>query len=500
LKTQDFPISQQKLSPAAPVPANPATERVRRRRSRFVVWLGRRSIATRLFLSSAFWSAVILLVSGVILSEINFHAAEQDFDERLGVYLRALVGDVAAAGDEGRSGPGQLGEPMFELPLSGWYWQITRLDSTKPDIRASKSLFAERLPQLADNGVPIAAGGARKGYAMGPDNHRIRIVERFIDAGDDGRYLVQVAASPEDLIDDIEGFNLSLGITFTVLGLVLVGSTALQLRFGLWPLRRIRDGVVAIRRGERERIEGRFPPDLAPLASELNLLIASNREIVERARTHVGNLAHALKTPLSVLINEADAQAPGSGGELAAKVRDQTGIMRDQVSYYLDRARAAARVSVIGTVTDVKHSVDALVRTFDKIYRDRGLHFDVAIPDGLRFRGEKQDFDDLIGNLIDNAAKWAEHRVKITAEAAKDDEQGGDAEIILTVDDDGPGLAVEARDFATRRGRKLDETKPGSGLGLSIVTDLAGAYGGMFTLHDSPLGGLRAMLRLPGSG
>ena len=468
------------------------------RRTPLLTWFGRQSIATRLFLSSAFWSAVILILSGFTLSEINFHAAEQDFDERLGVYLRALIGDVAAAGDLSR-GAGQLGEPMFELPMSGWYWQITRLDSPKPEIRASKSLFADRLPKLADMGVPLTAGGARKGYALGPDDRRLRIVERFIDAGDDGRYLVQVAASPEEMTADIDGFNLSLGATFTVLGLALVGSTALQLRFGLRPLRRIQAGVAAIRRGEGERIEGRFPPDLAPLAGELNLLIASNREIIERARTQVGNLAHALKTPLSILVNEADAPHAGRDMELAEKVRDQTGIMRDQVSYYLDRARAAARVSVIGTATDVKPSVDALVRTFDKIYHDRAVRFETSVPDGLRFRGEQQDFDDLVGNLIDNAGKWATRLVQVRVEAVADDHGGKGGEIMLTVDDDGPGLPEPERDFATRRGRRLDESKPGSGLGLSIVTDLAGAYGGMFSLHDGPLGGLRAVLRLPGA-
>lgn len=460
-------------------------------------WLGRRSIAARLFLSSVFWSVMILVVSGLILSEVNFRAAEQDFDERLGVYLRALVADVAASGDEAHGGLSQLGEPMFELPLSGWYWQVTRLDGPAPEVRASKSLFAERLPQLAQTGVPVSPGGARKGYATGPDDRRLRIVERFIDAGDDGRYLVQVAASPEEMTADIDGFNLSLWLTFALLGLVLVVSTAVQLRFGLRPLRRIRDGVAAIRRGESERIEGRFPPDLAPLAGELNLLISSNREIVERARTQVGNLAHALKTPISVLVNEADA--PADEHELAEKVREQTGIMRDQVSYYLDRARAAARVSVIGTATDVRGSIDALTRTFGKIYIDRGLAFEASVPEGLRFRGERQDFEDLVGNLIDNAGKWATSLVRIRAQTAEDESQGMTSQIMITIEDDGPGLAAEARAFASRRGRRLDESKPGSGLGLSIVTDLAGAYGGMFSLHDSPLGGLRAVLLLPGA-
>ncbi len=462
-------------------------------------WLGSRSIATRLFLFNAFWSVVILAAAGFILSAVNFQAAEGDFDERLGVYLRALIADVAAS-DDSRGAAGQLSEPLFELPLSGWYWQITRLDGPKPDVRASKSLFAERLSPLPEgSGAAVGPGGIRKGYATGPDDRRLRVLERYIEAGDDGRYLVQVAASSEELTADIQGFNLLLGFTFALLGLALVGSTAIQLRFGLRPLRRIQAGVTAIRRGEGERIDGRFPPDLAPLAGELNLLISSNREVVERARTQVGNLAHALKTPLSVLVNEADVQSDETARELARLVREQTRIMRDQVAYYLDRARAAARVGMIGTATDVKGSVDALLRTFDKIYVERGLHFSAEVPEGLRFRGERQDFDDLVGNLIDNAGKWAATTVRVQAELAEAGGGGTASDICLTVDDDGPGLPADARDFATRRGRRLDESKPGSGLGLSIVTDLAGAYGGLFTLHDSPLGGLRAVLRLPGS-
>lgn len=460
-------------------------------------WLGRLSLATRLFLSNVLWSTAILAVSGLILTEVNFRAAEQDFDERLGVYLRALVAAAAANGDEAHGGAPQLGDPLFELPLSGWYWQITRLDGEKPEIRASKSLFAERLPSLGQMGVKLAAGGSRRGYATGPDDRRLRIVERTIDAGDDGRYLVQVGAPAEEVEAEIQDFSLSVGLTFSLLGLALVLSSLLQLRFGLRPLRRIREGVAAIRRGEGEKVEGRFPPDLAPLAGELNLLIASNREIVERARTQVGNLAHALKTPISVLVNEAEGTAI-PGPELALKVREQTSIMRDQVSYYLDRARAAARVSVVGTPTDVGDAIAGLTRTFDKIYRDRGLAFDCAVPSGLRFRGERQDFDDLVGNLIDNAGKWARSTVRIKADPDRDRDGGEAPQIIITVDDDGPGLPAAERDLATRRGRRLDESKPGSGLGLSIVTDLAGAHGGLFSLHDSPLGGLRAVLRLPG--
>ena len=218
------------------------------------------------------------------------------------------MAELATPGDDQRNDLGQLGEPLFDLPLSGWYWQVTRLDTPTHDIRASNSLFAERLPTLADAGVQPGVGGSRKGFATGPDDRRLRIVERLIDAGDQGRYLVQVAATPEDVDAGIGRFGIYVGMTFSLLALALVGSTALQVRFGLRPLRRLQEGVAAIRRGEGERIVGNFPRDILPLASELNLLIASNKEIVERARTHVGNLAHALKTPLSVIMNEADAQ------------------------------------------------------------------------------------------------------------------------------------------------------------------------------------------------
>ena len=471
--------------PAAPTPEP------RRRRS-LSRWLGRRSIATRLFLSAAVWSAVILIMAGILLSAINRHASEEDFDGRLGVYLRALVAELAAPGDNPRPELGALGEPLFELPLSGWYWQVTRLDGAAPDVHGSNSLFTERLPKLDGDG----AGGSQKGYVAGPDDRRLRMIQRLIDAGEQGRYLVQVAATPDDMERDITRFEVALGITFSALALALVGSSALQVRFGLRPLRRLQAGVAAIRQGEGERIDGSFPRDIAPLASELNLLIASNREIVERARTHAGNLAHALKTPLSVINNEVDVAAlhPETAA-LAGKVREQTGLMRMQVDHHLDRARAAARSSVIGTVTEAGPVIDGLVRTFDKIYRDRTVSFQATVTPAVRFRGEQQDLEEMVGNLVDNAGKWAANAVEIRVEPVQ--ERDGHAGLTVTVEDDGPGLTTAECALATRRGRRLDETKPGSGLGLSIVADLAGVYGGSLALDRSRLGGLRATLLLP---
>ena len=250
--------------------------------------------------------------------------------------------------------------------------------------------------------------------------------------------------------------------------------------------------MAAIRRGEAEHIAGEFPQDVAPLAAEVNQLIDANREIVERARTQVGNLAHALKTPLSVLMNEADSMSPA----LPDKVREQTEIMRRQVTFYLDRARAAARARTFGVATEVKPVVEGLVRTYEKLHGEQVLTFDVALQPGLKFRGEAQDLTDLIGNLLDNAGKWARERVSIHA-AAHRAERDSDPFLVAEIDDDGPGLDKNARAAAVERGKRLDESRPGSGLGLSIVVELASIYGGSLKLDESPLGGLRAILRLP---
>ncbi|WP_297299294.1 ATP-binding protein [uncultured Methylovirgula sp.] len=451
------------------------------------------SIAARLFVSAAVLSSIILLIAGIGLSAIYRKSAETRFDERLGFYLRALVADIAAPSEENRSQPFELGEPQFEIPLSGWYWQITRLDSTGSNIQSSRSLFAARLAQLPANGVPAGVGGARSGYIKGPDDKLLRMVERTIDTGDEGIYLVQVAATTAPMESEVAGFELALIVTFTLLAAALVGSAALQMRYGLEPLRRLQEGVAAIRQGQGERVGGEFPQDIAPLAAEVNLLLDANREVVERARTQVGNLAHALKTPLSVIINEAATEKT----PLSFKVREQAAIMRDQVTYYLDRARAAVRVGAIGNMAEVAPVTAGLVRTFEKIYRDRGITFSAQVPDNIRFRGERQDLEEMIGNLVDNAGKWARQNVTIVITPIAASNPQAKKFFRVVIDDDGVGLAPELREAAMRRGRRLDETRPGSGLGLSIVVDLAALYGGALRLDASPAGGLRAELELP---
>ena len=447
------------------------------------------SISRRLFVLSTAWTLLILIVGGLLLSIYHRHELQGAFDDRLSVYLRALVADVAN-GTNSEEEPGTLADPQFDLVASGRYWQITRLDDKKSDARTSKSLFTAQLPKLADFGVQPEIGGARSGTVVGPGGRDLRIVERTIDTGDNGLFLVQVASTTEEMGGQIAAFDVALCVIFGMLAAGLLVTTAAQVRIGLRPLRKLEASIGAVRLGDSQRIEGRFPPDLAPLSEELNLLIAANRDIVERARVQVGNLAHALKTPLSVLTNE-DA---GDDGALAAKVREQAAIMRDQVGYYLDRASVAARAGAIGPATDVAPILDGLHRTFGKIYRDRTI--EMQTPGSTRFLGERQDFEEMVGNLLDNACKWSNTQVAV--EVGTESASAGRINVVIHIDDDGPGLSAPQRAEAVKRGKRLDETKPGSGLGLSIVSDLAAAYRGSFALDTGPLGGLRATLRLPG--
>jgi signal transduction histidine kinase len=452
------------------------------------------SLALRLFLSATAWAVVILFVTGIVLSSLYRQAVERAFDRRLGVYLRTLVADVASPEEGGEKFPQSLGEPLFELPLSGWYWQVTRLDAGRNDVRSSRSLWDGGLPQLEKQGVRASANGSREGYVVGAEDQRLRLLERNIDLGDEGHYLVAVAGDAAEIVEETRSFDQALLITFSALAAVLLLTTMFQVRFGLAPLKRISESLAAIRAGTAERLEGKFPEEIAPLARETNALIEANREIVERARTHVGNLAHALKTPISVMVNEAGARGQDP---FAQKVLEQADIMRDQVARHLERARLAARLTTVGSITEVAPVVTALARTMAKIHRDRGISVDVHAEETARFRGERPDLEEMIGNLVDNACKWASSRVSIEVGSERPDPASTRQIIRVVVDDDGRGLSPSEREQVAKRGRRLDETKPGSGLGLSIVVELAALYGGALTLGAAPAGGLRAELVLP---
>lgn len=448
------------------------------------------SLAFRLFASAAAWTLVVVPVAAILLLSLYRHAVERSFDARLNVYLTSLIASTTAAGGSAPKQPANLGEPAFTIPFSGWYWQIKLLGEASRPVFVSDSLLDQQLTLPSQTGIPPDQNLARRAYAPGPQAQRLRVVEREIrPAGPQSApYSYAVAGDAAEIERDLGEFRIMLITALAVLGLGLVVATLFQVRFGLRPLRAIRHDLAAIRSGEAERLEGEPPDEIRPLQQELNALIQSNREIVDRARKHVGNLAHALKTPLSVITNEARENQ----GPLAAKVIEQAEIMRTQITHHLDRARVAARVGAIGDTTEVDGVLRALKRALDRIYDSRGLDLTVNSSLDLKFQGEKQDFEEMVGNLLDNACKWARSRVAVSAERVE-----GASRFTVLVDDDGLGLTASERADVVKRGQRLDETKPGSGLGLSIVADLAHLYKGRLELEPSPEGGLRARLELP---
>jgi signal transduction histidine kinase len=308
-----------------------------------------------------------------------------------------------------------------------------------------------------------------------------------------GEYEFLVSGNFDELKAEVASFQKTLYFVMALLGLALLGAIFLQVRFSLRPLQDMKLQLNEIRDGKIELLPDHFPEEIQPVADELNLLVQSNFEIIDRARMQVGNLAHALKTPISVLANESrNSTAP-----LAVKVREQLDAMRDHVNLYLDRARRAARAQAIGASTEVEPVLQSLARTLQRINSERGLSITVEAPAGLRFRGERQDLEEMVGNLMDNACKWAKSKVIVKAASLPRSGDDGRSWLSLSVEDDGPGIPPEQRTEAMKRGRRLDETKPGSGLGMSIITETAGMYSGGLDLTQASIGGLKANLRLP---
>lgn len=452
-----------------------------------------RSLAARLVIVAAVWSTIALALAGVFLVGLYQRASERAFDAQLEVHIKALISEMLDTGADGTAAgakatltaPTYRGDPRFSLPLSGWYWTVRRADS--PSILyASESLVGDPL-----NTPPIGQADDSAGFIVGPTGDEIRVLQQRISI-EDTDYVIAVGAATAGFWADISEFARLVTLTLCLVGLGLILAIFFQVRVGLRPLGRLRASLSAVRQGDAERIDEALPREIAPLAVELNALIVSNREIVERARTHVGNLAHGLKTPLSVISNEARA----AGGPLADKVSEQAAIMSTQIQHHLERARMAAQRRVIGVSCETEPVLARLIRAMGKIYRDKGVEVGFDQDGAIRFRGESQDLEEMSGNLVDNACKWASSKVSVKVAPFNDPATSRDM-FTITVEDDGPGLTPEERAEAVKRGRRLDETVPGTGLGLSIVADLAALYGGSFTLDRSGLGGLKARLVLP---
>lgn len=452
------------------------------------------SLAARLIAAAAIWTLLGLLVGGYALSTVFRASVEGDFDTRLKSELDEMIAAAEPTAEGGLSLQGRYGDPRFERVYSGWYWQITPEGPKGPLTnlaQISRSLW-DRTIKVTDFKV------SRRlvwGHGEGPDGQRLRFVAQRIEfpvsaaapKGATRAFSLLIAADVAQVEKEVAKFDGILLWSMAIFGVGLIAAIFIQVRIGLQPLHGVSRALARIREGLARRLEGRFPAEIAPLASELNSLIEHSAEVVARARTHVSNLAHFLKTPLSVLANEASAH-PGPLGDAVLR---QVAVMRRQVDHYLSRARAAGAVDVLGNRTIVRPVLDDLSRVLARIHADRSVSIDVDCPRDLAFRGERQDLEEMAGNLIDNACKWAHARVLVSAR------KDGGAQFDLRVGDDGDGLDPEERASVGERGERLDESVPGTGLGLAIVRDIAKLYGGALTLGDSHLGGLEARLTLP---
>jgi signal transduction histidine kinase len=290
----------------------------------------------------------------------------------------------------------------------------------------------------------------------------------------------------------LHGTAITHGTWMAIFALGCMGGGLALVRSGLSPINRLRARLSDVHEGRERRVEGTYPSEVQPLVNDLNALLDDREERVARALAKAGDLAHGLKTPLAVLSQEGEHAETGGHGELAAVINQQVARMRRQIDYHLAHARAAASGSSPRARVAVRESADALARTLDRLHAGRGLAIDVAVAHEHAVRAQREDLDEMLGNLLDNACKWARSRVALTSSAS-------DGSVILTVDDDGPGVAPSMRDVVLQRGVRADEAAPGSGLGLAIVRDLAELHEGSIALDRSPMGGLRVTLRLPAS-
>ncbi|WP_127752378.1 HAMP domain-containing sensor histidine kinase [Devosia sp. 1566] len=441
------------------------------------------SITASLFWLSAGWLVVALVATGFLLSDLYSRALDTSLSDTLDFHLESLAGALLESGDP-TSNAISLADPRFDRPRSGWYWVIRDANGTLYNL--STSVVGIDLPVMMG---PPNALGRRTAVMDDAFGTNMRVVERTITLAPT-TYQVVVTGNLSEILQLVDEFRGQAFVVLGAVGVMLAIMSAIVARIAMRPIARLSQSIEAVRSGESGAVTGTYPVEIAPLAEEVNELLRSNTQIIERARNQVGNLAHGLKTPIAVLRNEAETRQ----GALADVVLAQTDKMSGLVATYLDRARLAARTSVVGKRADPAAVLLRLTRVMGKIHPNIDVRYDPpggAVP---WFRGDEADLEEITGNLLDNACKWSKGEVRVRLAS----EQGDTAtSLLIRIEDNGPGLSEEDAQKVLRRGVRLDEKTPGSGLGLDIVKELVDVYGGSLQLKRSALGGLLAELRLP---
>jgi signal transduction histidine kinase len=440
------------------------------------------SLTRRMIGAAALWIVIMLLGGGVALDRVLRDAVVSNFDAQLEYVLTAMISSAEIGPDNEVRFSRPLGDQRFLEPYSGLYWQVS---APGHEPFRSRSLWDRALPITnaeRDNQLHVYDSAAFADDSLRIHERNIRLPNSNV------LWRFQVGQTRAELDEQIAILRRTLVRSFLLLGLGLLAMAGVQATYGLWPLRKVRREISDIRTGQLARVDARLPTEIAPMVEELNDLLAHNEKQAEEARRHAGNLAHALKTPLTVVMNEATANSP----DLHTTVIREATTMRRQVDHHLARARAVGRRGSGQSMAAVWPSLQAVERAVSRLYPDKVIDLDGDKT--LSVRVERQDLDEMLGNLIENAAKYGGGRVFVTVGLAD-----GLAEVV--VEDDGGGIPANERAAIFERGARLDTDKPGTGLGLAIVRDVAEIYGGSIALEESEdLGGLLARLRLPLAG
>ena len=449
-----------------------------------------RSLAFRIIALSTIWAIVTLIATSTIISTLYRQASERAFNSLLSAHLFNLISSVGSTENGALTGSVDLGDLRFSQPASGWYWAVDPVSGGLTGQRRSLSMIrAIASPSTIE--VPFNADFQRSYKANEINGEVLQVVEsEFVLDVQNRVARFRVMGNRTELEDEIGAFQRRLFTYLSLFGVGMVAINAIAIMIGLRPLVRVREALSKVREGTAQRLAGTFPAEIEPLANETNALIENNKRIVERARTQVGNLAHSLKTPLAVLLNEARA----IGGERGKLVETQASAMQKQLEHYLQRARIAAQRDSIVYRTPLSPSLLRMVRVMEKLNPSTRIALELP-PGEILFAGEREDFEEIVGNLLENAMKWARSAVVISARPVE--AQNSDVGMFeLVIEDDGRGIPEEKARDVLKRGKRLDETTPGTGLGLAIVSELVREYDGQLDLDRSALGGLKAIVRL----
>lgn len=441
-----------------------------------------KSLTSRIIVLSGIWIIMALIGTGALL--INFYRdhIEQHYDAHVQMHMEEMVSAARLLPDGSLDLAHPPSDPRYQVTDSGWYWEILHRGNV---LAKSPSLGDTRI----DLGGINSAEHAGTHVVDGPDGNPLRIQTMQTSAGIPGEHLLLVASAPMmGIRDDVIDVAKHMAISFSLLALGLLAAVFLQIRIALRPVAAISKEISDIHLGTADKMTGDFPRDVQPLADELNNLLDHNSMLLRRARNQLGDLAHSIKNPLTVINNEARAMSSKKGDLILS----QTADIASSVDHHLSRARAFGTTNVLGSRAKVRAVAEDLEFALKRIYKDRGLEFDLSGLSACTVRCEVQDLEEMLGNLMDNACKWAKSRVIVHCRL-----DGGRCHLL--VEDDGPGIPEDEISRVLQRGQRLDESREGHGLGLGIIQDIVEMYSGKLTLGRSGYGGLSAELNLPGA-